>query len=88
LGYASNGWHEISSAPMNFTANTFYHLKIQASGPRLRIFVNHASQPALVVGDDHFSSGMIGVRDFCTDRDQSLSAYSSLVAKEIQTDLN
>ena len=88
LGYASNGWHEISSAPMNFTANTFYHLKIQASGLRLKIFVNHASQPALVVGDDHFSSGMIGVRDFCVDRDRSLSAYSSLVAKEIQTDLN
>ncbi|HEY1789856.1 MAG TPA: beta-L-arabinofuranosidase domain-containing protein [Verrucomicrobiae bacterium] len=88
LGYASNGWHEIATMPMSFTANKFYHLKIQASGPQLKIFVDHAARPTLGIEDDHFSSGMIGVRDFCTDHEQSLSAYSNLLVKETQTDLN
>jgi len=88
FGYASNGWHEVSNVPMNFTANKSYHLKVQAFGPHLKVFVDHAAGPALDVEDNHFSGGMIGVRDFCTDRDQSLSAYSNLVAKEIQTGLN
>jgi hypothetical protein len=88
LGYANNGWHEIANVPMSFVANKFYHLKVRALGPRLKIFVDHADRPALDVQDDHFSTGMLGVRDFCIDHDQSLSSYSNLIAKEIQTDLN
>jgi len=88
FGYANNGWHEISNVSMRFAANKFYHLKVQAFGPHLKIFVDHSTHPALDVQDDHFSSGMIGVRDFCIDHDQSLSSYSNLLAKEVQTDLN
>lgn len=82
LGYADNSWHEIARVPMNFAANTFYHLKIQALGPRLKIFVNGSDQPAIDISDSHFSNGMLGVRDYCTDHDQSLSSYSNLMATE------
>ncbi|HXA44993.1 MAG TPA: beta-L-arabinofuranosidase domain-containing protein [Candidatus Angelobacter sp.] len=39
FGYANNGWNSITNVPMTFAANTFYHLKVQAQGSRLRIFV-------------------------------------------------
>ncbi len=82
LGYADNGWHDIADAPMAFAAHKFYHLKVEAIGPHLRVFVNGASQPVMDVSDDHFSGGMIGVRDYCTDRDESLSSFSNLMATE------
>ena len=82
FGYADNGWHDITSVPMTFTANKFCHLKIEALGPHIKIFVNGAEQPAIDVSDDHFPAGMIGIRDYCEDRDQSLSSYSNLVVTE------
>ena len=88
FGYADNGWHEIASAPMEFNANKFYHLKISAIGPRLRVFVSGASRPTIDVSDNHFAAGMIGVRDFCTDRDQSISSYSNLMAIETESNAN
>ncbi|HTR42221.1 MAG TPA: beta-L-arabinofuranosidase domain-containing protein [Pseudomonadales bacterium] len=88
FGYTDNGWHEISNVPMPITANKFYHLKIVAVGSHLKVFVDGASQPAIDVSDDHFSGGMIGVRDFCTDRDQSISSYSNLMADETDANAN
>jgi hypothetical protein len=88
FGYANNGWHEITNAPMAFTVNKFYHLKVVALGPRLKIFVNGASRPMIDVSDNHFAGGMIGVRDFCADRDQSISSYSNLSATEMDADAN
>ena len=82
LGWASNSWHSITSAPMNFTANKSYHLKISAQGSHIKIFIGDADQPIIDVHDDHFASGMIGVRDYCSDGDQSLSSFSNLAVIE------
>jgi hypothetical protein len=82
FGYASNSWHAITNVPMAFAANTFYHLKIQTLGSRLRIFVTDTNQPVLDLNDSSFGSGMIGVRDFCTDGNQSLSSFAHLVVTE------
>ena len=83
FGYADNGWHEIKSVPMSFAANQSYHLKVRALGSLLQIFVNGSGEPALQVSDSHFSSGMLGVRDFCEDSDNSLSSFSNLSASEL-----
>ncbi len=88
FGYADNGWHPISRAPMTFAANTNYHVKVQANGSRIKVFINGSAQPAIDVSDNHFSSGMVGVRDYCTDLDQSLSSFSNLKANEIGPDIN
>jgi hypothetical protein len=82
FGYASNGWYSITNLPMTIAANTFYHLKVQAAGSQIRIYVTDTNNPVLEVQDGTFSSGMIGVRDYCTDGDRSISGYSNLVAKE------
>ncbi|HEY4415950.1 MAG TPA: beta-L-arabinofuranosidase domain-containing protein [Verrucomicrobiae bacterium] len=83
LGYVNNGWHLIKTVPMKFAASTFYHLKVQAEGSRLRIYVNDGEQPVLDVHDDHFADGMIGVRDYCADGDQSLSSYRNVLVTEL-----
>ncbi len=85
FGYANNGWNAITNVPMAFAANTFYHLKVQAQGTRLRIFVTNTNQPVLDLRDSTFASGMLGVRDYCSDGNQSLSSYTHLVASEFPT---
>lgn len=80
FGCASNSWHTITNVPMSFTANTFYHLKVEAIDSRIRIFVTDTNQPVLDLQDGTFAGGMVGVRDFCTDGDRSLSSFSKLTA--------
>lgn len=86
LGYADNGWHELMTAPMTIEPNHAYHLKIRAMGTLLEVFVNGSHDPAIEVSDNHFSSGMIGVRDFCTDVNASISSYSNLTVSEMGAD--
>jgi hypothetical protein len=83
LGCANNGWRAITNVPMTFAANTFYHLKVQARGSRLRIFVTNPNLPVLDLRDSTFASGMLGVRDYCKDGNQSLSSFAHLVAIEL-----
>jgi hypothetical protein len=82
LGWASNSWHAITNVPMTFAANTFYHLKVQAQGSRLRIYVTDTNRPVVDVQDGTFVSGMIGVRDYCPDGDRSLSSFAHLDVSE------
>ena len=82
FGYANNGWNSITNVPMTFTTNSFYHLKVQAQGSRIRIFVTNTNLPVLDLRDGTFASGMVGVRDYCTDGNQSLSSFTHLVANE------
>ena len=77
FGYANNGWHPITNVPMTIAANTFYHLKVQTLGSRLRVFVTDTNQPVLDVQDGTFPGGMIGVRDFCADGNQSISSFTN-----------
>lgn len=83
LGYADNSWHELARVPVAFAPNKFYHLKITAEGPRIRVYVNGADWAAIDVTDRHFTSGMLGVRDYCSNGDESLSGFSGLAAREL-----
>jgi hypothetical protein len=68
---------------MAFAANTFYRLKVQAVGPRIRVFVNDADRPVLDVRDGTFDGGMMGVRDYCPDAERSLSSFSHLTVRRL-----
>jgi hypothetical protein len=84
FGYASNGWHQVATAAMTFKTNTFYHLKIEAAGSRIRVFVKDTNSPALDVTNSTFGSGMVGVRIYSIDGNQCLSGYSNLVVQEFR----
>jgi len=82
FGYAANSWNVLTNVPVKFVANTIYHLKVQAFGPRLKIFVGDAPLPVVDVADTHFTSGLVGVRDYCADGNRSYSSFSHLAATE------
>jgi Beta-L-arabinofuranosidase, GH127/Domain of Unknown Function (DUF1080) len=86
FGYASNSWNLITNVPMTFMPNSIYHLKVEALGSRLKIYTGDTQKPVIDVDDHHFSSGMIGVRDYCIDADQSFSSFSKLKAVEAKRD--
>ncbi len=82
FGRAENSWHPITGAAMNLSPDTFYHLKVEANGARIRVFVNDMNQPLIDASDATFTSGMIGVRDYCSDGDRSISSFSNLSVTE------
>ena len=83
VGCAANSWRGITNVPMKFVANTVYHLKVQALGARLRIFVGDNPRPVADVVDDQYAGGMIGVRDYCGDGNRSYSSFAKLTATEM-----
>jgi hypothetical protein len=83
LGCAANSWHSLAVAPMVVTPQTIYHLKVRAQGAHLQIFVGDRPDPVLDIVDSHCSSGMLGVRDYCTDGDRSSASFAGLAAAEL-----
>jgi hypothetical protein len=57
-------------------------LKVQASGPRIQIFVSDMEHPIVDVNDERFAMGMIGVRNYCGDGDRSIASFLNLIATE------
>lgn len=82
LGWVSNSWHDVASAPMSFTPGKPYRFKVVAQGARIRVFVGENDHPVLDLNDDHFAGGMVGVRHFCEDGDKSVSAFTGFSARE------
>ncbi len=82
FGCASNAWREIASAPAELVANGRCHLKVVAQGAHFQIFLGDKPAPLIEARDGSFSGGMIGVRDYCTDEKQSLSAFANVKATE------
>ena len=82
FGCASNSWQEIAHAPVSITASQSCHLKIQAENGRFKIFVGNSATPAIDATDDRFTSGMVGVRNYCRDGDQSTASFSRLQISE------
>lgn len=82
VGCASNSWRSLTNAPLTVQANRFYHLKVQALGDRIRVFVDDTNSPLIDLRDGTFASGMVGVRDYCSDGDQSYSSFTHLTATE------
>ena len=85
FGWANNSWNLITNLSLTIAPNTFYHLKVQTLGSRIRLFVTDTNQPVVDLNDTHFASGLVGVRDYCDNGDQSLSSYANLVVKEFAT---
>jgi alpha-L-arabinofuranosidase len=64
LGRHSNNWQLLQAAPVSVEPGIWHHLRVELSGPTLRIWVNHAAQPQITYTDNAapILSGMAGVR--------------------------
>jgi hypothetical protein len=64
LGKANNGWTPLASVPMTIRPGTGYHLRVEAVGSSIRVYVNDMSNPKITVVDAGYTSGATGVRVF------------------------
>jgi hypothetical protein len=64
LGRADNGWTPLASAPLTVRPGQTYHLRVEAVGSSIRVYVDDLARPKLTVTDASFASGANGVRVF------------------------
>ncbi len=64
LGKARNNWTLLKTAQKTVAANQPHHVRVEARGPHLRVFVDDMAQPLIEVSDESFSQGSIGVRQY------------------------
>ena len=64
FGRMDGGYTALGSAPVSIDPETWYHLKVIAIGSELRLYVGDMAVPKVVVFDDEWTSGAVGVRTF------------------------
>lgn len=78
LGRASNDWTSLGLAKREFAADKPHRVRVEARGPRLRVYVDNAATPILEATDATFAAGAIGVRHYNTQPDRTHAAFSKL----------
>ena len=78
LGKSDNRWLPLASARRAFTADTPYALRVEARGPRLRVFVQDMNLPVLEVNDGTYAAGAVGVRHYNTQPERTHAAFSKI----------
>ncbi len=66
LGKAANNWTPLASVPMTITPGTRYHLRVEAVGSSIKVFVNDLAAPKITVTDTSYTTGATGVRVYNT----------------------
>jgi mono/diheme cytochrome c family protein len=68
LGRHDNNWRQLASVPIKLPPNQWHRVKVTLDGPRIRIYVNGASQPQIDhVDNNPLPSGLVGMRTFNAD---------------------
>ena len=83
LGKSDNRWTSLGAVRRAFTADTSYHLRVEARGPRLRVFVEDMTAPILEATDNTYAAGSIGVRHYNTQPDRTRAAFSKLTVTAV-----
>ncbi len=66
LGKASNNWTPLASTAMRVSPGTRYHLRVEAVGSSIKVYVDDMTTPKISVTDTSHTSGANGVRVFNT----------------------
>ena len=83
LGKSDNRWTPLGSARRAFTADAPYRLRVEARGPRLRVFVEDMAVPLLEATDGTYISGSVAVRHYNTQPDRTRATFSRLVVTPV-----
>ena len=78
VGKAGGDWHPLKEAMRPIAANRSQHVRVEARGPLLRVFVEDMATPLLEVTDATFTEGAIGVRQYGTKSEQAQSAFARI----------
>jgi hypothetical protein len=78
LGKSDNRWTPLATARRAFVADTPYRLRVEARGPRLRIFVDDMNLPLLEATDGTYQAGSVGVRHYVTRPERTHATFSKI----------
>jgi hypothetical protein len=82
FGYATNVWRPLYTSHRTILPNTAYHLRIDAQGPRIRLYWQDMGNPVADVLNDTFTHGAVGLREFCLDPNQAISSFANVSVYE------
>ncbi|MEV4313221.1 glycoside hydrolase family 43 protein [Actinocrispum sp. NPDC049592] len=66
LGKANNNWTQLASVGMTIKSGTTYHLRVEAVGSSIKVYVDDMSTAKISVTDTSYTTGADGVRVFNT----------------------
>jgi hypothetical protein len=64
FGKGDNSWNPIASAPFAAKAGHAHRVRVEARGPRVRVWVDDMERPVLEAEDATFTRGALGVRSY------------------------
>jgi hypothetical protein len=77
LGRANGSWTELSSYTMTISLNTTYHVKVEANGSSIKVYVTDMTTPKITYTDSTWTSGLIGIRTYaCGAKVDNISVTS------------
>lgn len=62
LGRANGSWKELARFKLDIHAGQKYHMKIQAAGDMIKVYVDDIGTPKIAVRDTTYSRGVVGLR--------------------------
>ncbi|MBC8135527.1 MAG: glycoside hydrolase family 127 protein [Fibrella sp.] len=78
IGKADGKWTPLKMTTLPIAANRPHHVRIEARGALLRVFVGNTAKPLLEVTDNSFAEGAVGVRQYGAKPEQAQSAFSKI----------
>ena len=80
LGKAGGKYTVLKAAPFALSPRRAYQVRIEARGPRMRIFVDNMKQPLIETEDASFAEGSIGVRQYGGNGEKAQSTFAYIKA--------
>lgn len=80
LGKSNNAWTELLSAPLQLKAGEIHHIRVEAEGSKIRVYVDDFENPKIETEDADFSEGYIGVRRYTTQPEKNPAEFAEIKA--------
>ncbi|BCM89828.1 hypothetical protein IAD21_01676 [Abditibacteriota bacterium] len=78
FGKSNNTWLPAAYKPKSIEAGHTHHLRVEARGPQIRVWVDDMETPIIEARDDTFTSGTLGIRSY-----SNKAAFGKLSARAI-----
>lgn len=78
IGKSDNAWTSLTSGSKPIEAGKKHRVRIEARGPRIRVWVDDLTTPVLEATDSSFASGALGVRSYANS-----AAFGNLAARTV-----
>lgn len=87
MGSSNGRWSFIDKASIEATSDGVYHLKVEALGNQIKVYVEDMNNPKLTVEDSRYTKGYIGLRSYkCPAQWDNVSVAKKVVEPNVFRD--